>query len=47
MPSSTRRIGAEAFMECEQLHRVRLNEGLEILGEKEYYDNDEYRGSVF
>lgn len=45
-PSSTRKIGREAFAVCQQLHSVRLNEGLEVLGEK-LCDNDEYRGSVF
>ena len=33
LPSSTRRICAEAFVECKRLRNVRLNEGLEVLGE--------------
>ena len=46
-PSSTRRIGAEAFAECKQLCRVRLNEGLEALEKKGCYGNYEYNGRVF
>ena len=33
LPSSTKKIGAEAFSACKQLRSVRLNEGLEVLGE--------------
>ena len=47
LPSSTKRIGATAFMECKQLRSVRLNEGLETLGEAERFEGLEYYGRVF
>ena len=47
LPSSTRRIGAEAFMDCKRLRDVRLNEGLETLGEVERSEGREYNGHVF
>ena len=36
LPSSTRMIAAEAFLGCERLRSIRLNEGLETLGEPKY-----------
>ena len=39
LPSSTKRIGAQAFAECKRLRDVRLNEGLETLGEVEHSED--------
>ena len=40
-------VGAEAFKDCEQLRYAELNEGLEVLGEKWNYGDNELRGMVF
>ena len=42
-----RRIGGEAFAECEQLRRVQLNEGLEVLGESNRPKRRGYQGRLF
>ena len=47
LPSSMRRIGAEAFMMCKQLRSVRLNEGLQTLGAKEQVKKKEASGASF
>ena len=47
LPSSVRSIGVKAFANCEQLRSVRLNEGLETLGEIGGYATSKYRGNVF
>ena len=35
LPQSVKSIGARAFFRCEHLRHIKLNEGLEKLGEKE------------
>lgn len=47
LPSSTRRIGGEAFTKCVDLCSVRLNKGLETLGEAGRYGNKEFKGNAF
>ena len=38
LPSSMKIIGCFAFAECKYLRKVRLNEGLDVLGAKGYLD---------
>lgn len=47
LPESTREIGTHAFYDCRLLKSVRLNKGLEKLGEKELVGEQEYEGKVF
>lgn len=47
LPASTRVIGAYAFACCEHLRSVRLNEGLEVLGEKRFFNGKMCKGGVF
>lgn len=46
-PLSMKIIGCFAFAECKYLHKVRLNEGLDVLGAEESFDKNTYKGNVF
>ena len=47
LPSSVKSIEPCAFYGCKQLKSVRLNEGLEKLGEKQVVDGHNWVGAVF
>ena len=47
LPRSVKSIGVGAFLKCKHLRDVRLNEGLEKLGEKETQGGHEVEGEVF
>ena len=40
-------VGAAAFQGCDSLRSVKLNEGLETLGEKEVVNGEEEEGHAF
>ena len=47
LPGSVRTVSQGAFSGCQDLRTAVLNEGLEVLGEDGYYNDDKMLNGVF